>query len=158
MDAEAIKRQAQSENTPPEILAELATSKDKEIRRCVAGNPNTPVETLEKLGVDFLDNIVANPIFDLLLLENSESKFILLSLAGASTTSVEKSTELAEHQDRDIRVAVAAKYKTPADIRNNIFKGDWQMKESVEKYYKISKELLCDLSKENSFMCVLLLL
>ena len=90
MDAEQIKKQAQDENTPPEILAELASSKDKEIRRRSASNPNTAVEILEKLDEEFPDEITANPIFDLLLLENPESKFILLSLAGASTTSVEK--------------------------------------------------------------------
>ena len=90
MDAEAIKRQAQDENTPPEILAELATSEDKEIRRCIASNPNTAVEILEKLGEEFPDEITANPIFDLLLLENPDSKFVLLSLARSSTTSVEK--------------------------------------------------------------------
>ena len=154
MDAEQIWRQAQDENTSPETLAELAKSKDKEILRLVAGNPNTLVETLEKLGEEFPDAIVNNPIFDLLLLENPESKFILLSLAGASTTSVEKLKKLAEHQDRDIRVAVAANHNTPTNIVNNLFKSDWEMKQSVSKNKNISKELLCNLAKENScYVC-----
>ena len=97
MDAEQVKKQAQDENTPPGILSELATSKNKEIRRCVAGNPNTPVKALEKLYKEFSDEIVTNPIFDLLLLENPEGKFALLSLAWASTTSVGKLKELANH-------------------------------------------------------------
>ena len=151
MDAEQIKKQARDENTPPKILAKLAKSKDKEIRRYITENPNTPVEALEKLGEEFPDAIVANPIFNLLLLEDPESKFVLLSLARASTTSVEKLKELAEHQDRDIRVAVAANHKTPTDIINKIFRGDWEMKQSVAKNKNVSKELLCDLAEENSF-------
>ena len=87
MSIEEIRKQAQHENTAPEILAKLANSQDKEILRHVASNPNTPVETLEKLGKKFPDEITANPIFELLLLENPESKFIQLSLARSSTTS-----------------------------------------------------------------------
>ena len=116
MDAEQVKKQAQDENTPPGILSELATSKNKEILRCVAGNPNTPVKTLEKLGAKFPDEIIGNPIFDLLLLENSENKFVLLSLARASTTSVEKLKELAICQDRKIVEAIIKNSKSDADV------------------------------------------
>ena len=110
MDAEGIRQQAQDENTAPEILAELANSKDYLTRQYVASNPNTPIETLENLGEEFPDEIVANPIFDLLQLENSESKFIksiLLSLAKSPKTSVEKLSELANYRDTKIREAVA---------------------------------------------------
>ena len=151
MDAEQIWRQAQDENTPPEILAELATSKDKQILRYVAGNPNTPVEILEKLGVDFADDIVANPIFDLLLLENPEHKFVLLSLARASTTSIDKLKELANHQDKDIREAVVVNRQTPADIINSIFEQDIWIKESVARNPNASEALLCNLAKENNY-------
>ena len=124
MDAEQIWRQAQDENTSPEILAKLAKSKDKEILRLVAGNPNTPVETLEKLGKEFPDAIVENPIFDLLLLENPESKFVLLSLARASTTSVKKLRELANYQDRNIIQAVARNSNTPGDFLDYLYKNN----------------------------------
>ncbi|MEM7595366.1 MAG: hypothetical protein AAF383_28365 [Cyanobacteria bacterium P01_A01_bin.83] len=90
MDTEQTWRQAEDENTSPEILAKLAKSRKKNIRCCVAGNLNTPVGILEKLGEKFPDVVVANPIFSLLLLENPESKFVLVSLARASTTSREK--------------------------------------------------------------------
>ena len=151
MDDEQIWRQAQNENTLPEILAELAKSRDKEILRCVAGNPNTTGEILEKLGVDFADEIVANPIFDLLLLENPESKFVLLSLARASTTSVGKLKELANHQDKDIKEAVAVNRRTPADIIDSIFEKDIWIKESVARNPHASEKLLCDLAKENNY-------
>ena len=70
MDVEGIRQQAQDENTAPEILAKLATSKDKLTRQYVAGNPNTPSETLLSLGAEFPRELLNNPIFDLLLLEN----------------------------------------------------------------------------------------
>lgn len=124
MDAEEIKKQAQDENTPSEILVELAKSKDKEILRAIAGNPNTPVEVLETLGAEFPDTIVNNPIFDLLLLENPESKFVLLSLARASTTSVEKLKELANYPNMVIVDAVVKNLKTPTNIIDNIYKNN----------------------------------
>ena len=156
MSIEEIKQQARDENTPSEILAKLAKSKDKQILRLVAGNPNTPVETLEKLSEEFPDAIVENPIFDLLLLEDSENKFALLSLARASTTSVEKLDELANHQDEDIIKAVVKNSKTPAYILDNIYKknthillpriflenqntGDITLARIIMIYYGISK-------------------
>jgi len=122
MDDEQIWRQAQNENTSPEILAKLAISKDKEIRRCIAGNPNTPVKTLEKLGAEFPGAIVNNPLFDLLLLENPESRFIILSLARSSTTSIEKLAKLANHQNILVRQAVVRNAKTTGNIIDSIFK------------------------------------
>ena len=124
MDVEQIRQQAQDENTAPEILAELANSEDKLTRQYVTSNPNTPIETLENLGKEFPDEITANPIFDLLLLENPESKFVLLFLARASTTPEEKLNELAYHQDNNIREAIVKNSKTPANILDNIFENN----------------------------------
>jgi hypothetical protein len=44
--------QAQDPNTPPEVLATLATSNEAEVRYCVAGNPSTPAAVLEALARD----------------------------------------------------------------------------------------------------------
>ena len=121
MDIKEIRQQAQDENTSPKILAELAKSKDKEILRRIAGNPNTPVEILEMLGAELADAIVENPIFDLLLLENPESKFISLTFARASTTSVGKLRELANHKNKIIVEAVVKNQKTPVNILDSVF-------------------------------------
>ena len=121
MDTEQIRRQAQDENTAPEILSQLSTSEDYLTRQYVASNLNTPVEILENLGEKFPDEIIANPIFNLLLLENPESKLVLLSLARGSTTSEEKLNELANHHDINIREAVVKNSKTPANILDSIF-------------------------------------
>jgi hypothetical protein len=55
---------------PAELLKKLATSTDKKIKKAVAANPNTPVEELMTLGAEFPKQLLENPIFDLLLLEN----------------------------------------------------------------------------------------
>ncbi len=107
MSIEQERQQAQDENTATEILAKLATSEDKLTRQCVASNPNTSIEILQKLGSEFPDEITVNPIFDLLLLENPENKFVLLCLARSSTTSEKKLSELANHKDTEILIAVA---------------------------------------------------
>ena len=124
MDTKQIRRQAQDENTAPEILSQLSTSEDYLTRQYVASNLNTPVEILENLGEKFPDEIIANPIFNLLLLENPESKLVLLSLARGSTTSEEKLNELANHHDINIREAVVKNSKTPANILDSIFENN----------------------------------
>lgn len=56
--------------TSPEILLSLSISKDYETRKAVASNPNTPTEILFKLGIEFPHELLENPVFSLLLLEN----------------------------------------------------------------------------------------
>ena len=102
-----LRKQAQDENTTSETLAELANSKDYLTRQYVAGNPNTPVNLLEILSLDFPDEIIQNLAFDLLMLENPERKFLLLCLAKSSSTTQEKLRELADKKDVHIREAVA---------------------------------------------------
>lgn len=70
MSTEQTRLQAQDENIAPEVLAELANSEDYLTRQYVASNPNTPTEALLKLGAEFPRELLDNPIFDLLLLEN----------------------------------------------------------------------------------------
>ena len=84
-------------------------------------------------------------------LENPESKFVLLSLARASTTSIEKLAELANHSDLDIREAVVINDKTPAHVVDSIFAQDISIKESVAKNPNASENLLCSLAKDNNY-------
>ncbi len=60
---------ARNPHTSPQVLHKLASSKNWELRRLVASNPNTPTEVLWQLGIDFPETILANPIFELLQLE-----------------------------------------------------------------------------------------
>ena len=103
-----IQQQAQDATTPPEILRDLATHNSQQIRQYVASNPNTPVEILEKIGAEFPEEVVNNPIFELLRLENPESEFISLCLARSVNTTARELEKIASKtQQRDIYVAIA---------------------------------------------------
>lgn len=107
---------AKNDRTSPDLLAQLAVDKDAEIRQAVASNPNTPQDILLKLGKEFPEALVANPIFNILLLENPESQFYRLSLARSSTTSVEILENLAQLPDEEILCAIALNPNTPVAI------------------------------------------
>ncbi|VEP17727.1 hypothetical protein H1P_6390003 [Hyella patelloides LEGE 07179] len=116
MDIRQARQLAQDENTTPEKLEKLARNKDYQTRKYVAGNPNTPVIVLEKLGAEFPEEITNNPIFYLLLLENPESEFVRLSLARSSTTEPKTLVKLAESNDFNLLYAIAGNLNTPLDI------------------------------------------
>ena len=59
---------ATNPSSDPQSLRKIATGKDWELRRLVAGNPNTPTDVLWQLGIDFPEAILANPVFELLQL------------------------------------------------------------------------------------------
>lgn len=66
----------------------MADSDDILVRQHIAQNPNSTTETLLKLGNEFPELIIANPIFDLLLIENPESDFIKVSLFRSVATPI----------------------------------------------------------------------
>lgn len=55
-----------------DVLAKLADSSDQETRRNVVCNVGTPPETLLSLAQEFPVEFFANPLFDLLLLEDPQ--------------------------------------------------------------------------------------
>jgi hypothetical protein len=52
MDFDAKLELARKDDTPVEVLEELAVDKDWHVRCGVAENPNTPIKTLELLATD----------------------------------------------------------------------------------------------------------
>jgi len=52
------------------VLTRLAASADRQTRRAVAMNPQTPKDVLLKLAPTFPGEFFTNPVFDLLLLED----------------------------------------------------------------------------------------
>jgi hypothetical protein len=56
-------------NTDPQLLRKISAAKDWELRQLVASNPNTPMDILWQLGIDFPEAILSNPIFELLQIE-----------------------------------------------------------------------------------------
>jgi hypothetical protein len=113
------KQFAQADDTLPDILTALSQDSNVEVRLVVAGNPNTPVNVLQKLGEEFPDAITDNPIFNLLLLENLDTYFIKLSLARSSTTSAEILTQFANaryYSEEEIVRAVANNPNAPISV------------------------------------------
>jgi hypothetical protein len=65
-----LLEEARNPQTAPERLRVLASQASPEVRRAVAGNPNTPEEVLLRLAVHFPEEVAGNPVLELLLLVN----------------------------------------------------------------------------------------
>jgi hypothetical protein len=61
---------AQNPGTPAELLEALANRIDVTTRQNVAANPNTPTEVLLRLANEFPREVLSNPVFPLLFLED----------------------------------------------------------------------------------------
>lgn len=67
-DSRLARLVAANPNASPDLLLELSHSDDKAVRKACTSNANTPVEALLKLGAQFPEQLLENPVFDLLLL------------------------------------------------------------------------------------------
>ena len=112
---------AASEDTPSEVLEQLAQDEDADVRRRTASNPNTPPRILLSLGEEFPEEVIENPVFGLLLLEDFGSDSILLIFARSSTTSAQKLTELATTSSKKILTALAQNPNTPTSVLQQLF-------------------------------------
>ena len=106
------KKQLAREDTSVDLLIQLS-KEDSEIRRLVAANSNTPLQVLESLGVGYADEIVSNPVFDLLWLESSDSQFLKMCLAKAATTPPDVLEKLS--CDRDVLISVLERLANSSD-------------------------------------------
>jgi hypothetical protein len=110
---------ALSDKTSAQILEQLAESRESEVLRAVAGNPNTPIKIIESLSMrGYYEEVVANPFFSLIMLENSNSKFVSLYLANSDRTPASKLAELAENQLEDVRRAIVSSKNVTVDNRS----------------------------------------
>ena len=159
---------ASADDTSVVVLEELSSHPQPEVREAVARNPNTPTETLRKLGKEFPDAITANPVFNLLLLENPESHFVRLSLARSTTTSEDTIARLLEIEDEEILCAVARNPKTPLHILEQLVENPplfWDDENADESDFdelftaivqnpNTSESLLLQLAERGSFYVV----
>ncbi|MBN3870976.1 hypothetical protein [Nostoc sp. JL33] len=103
---------AKNPSAPTQLLQKLANDSDIEVRKAVASNPNTPHELLLELGKAFPNELLNNPVFDLLLLGNTclqrripvDSYHELLKKEDISTSLLEILT-----RNGDQEIAEAAK-------------------------------------------------
>lgn len=129
-----LKEIASNPSSPPSLLTELSYHYDLEIRSLVASNPNTPQDILMQLGYEFPDEIIENPVFNLLTIEEPDSRFVRLSLARSTKTDPEILAKLAatEKEDEMICCAVAKNISTPLDAFKTLV--GWRAPEDYGKY------------------------
>ena len=109
---------AQNANAAPSLLLIFSCSSDNIIRKNVAGNPNAPTEILLELGAEFPRELLNNPVFSLLLLENPNfvadiplvTLLSLLKLDEVPTQFLELATS---HDDVEVLLTIAMNPKTP---------------------------------------------
>lgn len=109
---------AHNANAAPNLLRIFSSSSDNIIRKNVAGNPNTPTEILLELGAEFPQELLDNPIFSLLLLENPNfvadiplvTLLSLLKLDEVPPPFLELATS---HDDVEVLLTIAMNPKTP---------------------------------------------
>ncbi|MBV6628285.1 MAG: hypothetical protein KI793_36090 [Rivularia sp. (in: Bacteria)] len=109
---------AKNANTAPNLLRDLSSNSDRIIRANIAGNPNTPTDILLELGADFPQQLLENPVFSLLLLENPNfvadipvaTLLSLLKIDGVSPQFLELASN---HDDVEVLLTIAMNPKTP---------------------------------------------
>ncbi len=114
---------AKNPSAPPALLRELGNSSDTITRKNVAANPNTPTEVLLKLGGEFPLQLLDNPVFFLLLLENPNlldeiplTSTTLKSLLKEEKIPVFFLTWAANKPNREVQLAVTMNAQTPSEV------------------------------------------
>ena len=70
-DPKLARLVAANPSASAELLLELSRREEKAVRKACTSHANTPVEALLKLGAQFPEQLLENPVFDLLLLDHS---------------------------------------------------------------------------------------
>lgn len=136
-----------------ELLRELAGSRNPDTRQNVAANPNTPTEVLLKLGEEFPQEVVNNPVFSLLFLENPN---ILheMPVAVLRNIVVQEGVpvfilEYAAHSwDAKVQMAVATNAQTPSATLEKLAKSRYsEVAEAARLHVNLAGEMTGGLDK-----------
>lgn len=133
--------------TDPELLRELALSPDQKTRQSVAGNPNTPPDILLKLGAEFPSQLLDNPVFPLLLLENlnlvAEIPLpTLRSIFRQKNVPVYILEQVAERADLEVQLGLVKNVQTPLGVLNRLTQSRHpQVVESARLHINLAGEL-----------------
>ncbi|MEH2353470.1 hypothetical protein [Nostoc sp.] len=106
-------------------MRELALSTDQQTRQSVAGNPNTLVDVLLGLGAEFPSQLLDNPVFPLLLLENlnlvAEIPLpTLRSILKQENIPVYILEQAADQADLKVQLALVKNVQTPKGVLNRL--------------------------------------
>ncbi|MEH1934599.1 MAG: hypothetical protein V7L14_12940 [Nostoc sp.] len=134
-------------STDPELLGELALSTDQKTRQSVAGNPNTPVDVLLRLGAEFPSQLLDNPVFPLLLLENlnlvAEIPLpTLRSILKQENVPVYILEQAADQADLEVQLGLVKNVQTPKGVLNRLTQSRHsQVVESARLHINLAGEL-----------------
>ena len=100
------------------LLEKLSHSSDQATRRAVAGNPNTPPQIYVRLGQQFPKEFLANPMLDLLLMENPAlmvevPETMLIRLLKQADCPQSLLAWAAGHDHENVQLAVATNARAP---------------------------------------------
>ena len=112
-------------DSPSKLLTKLSHSSDRSTRARVAANTNTPTADYIRLGQQFPKEFLANPVLDLLLLENPG---LLSELPAALLTRIAKNESCPEtflvwasnHSEEKVQLAVAMNAKAPTQALDRL--------------------------------------
>ncbi len=148
---------AQNIATPEKLLQELSKSSNSAIRKAVCANPNTAIDTLWKLAWEFPQQLLENPICELLILENP-------NFIDDIPTNVFKQLldlpEFPEHfrelafnsKNEKIRLLVACNPNTSVDMLNKLAENrDQAVRRAVACNPNISIDMLNKLSTDQDY-------
>jgi hypothetical protein len=145
----SLIQQAADVNTHPSILLELA-KKNSELARIVATNPNTPVEELVFLGADYPSELINNPIFPLLILENPNlfqemPVETLNSIVQLDDVPEEYLVMAASRNDYDVLTIIANHVKAAKSLLSQIIK----KLTGSEKYCDMESQNIAYIASQN---------
>ena len=147
---ELTRKVASDPGTAPALLAELGGSSDRITRQNVAANPNTPTEVLLKLGAEFPEQLLENPIFSLLLLENPNLTAVipydtLVNLLKCEIVpdSFMKWASDSWRGDRELALALAMNAKTRKNVLKRLLQNSYysEVQEVVQLHVNFAGEM-----------------
>ncbi len=139
---------AEDVSTDREILRKLAQSSDKATREAVAANPNAPTDVLLKLAAEFPQQLLNNPIFSFLLLENPNlvaeiplpSLRSLLRLENVPLFLLEQAADKA---DVEVQLALTMNIQTSKEVLSRLTQSrDSQVVEAARLHVNFAGELI----------------
>lgn len=137
-------------STDPDVLRELGQSSDSGVREAVACNPNSPSDVLLRLGAEFPAQLLENPIFSLLLLENLN--FVeeipiqtLRSLLKQKNVPVYLLELTADRADLEIQLALTMNVQTSEGVLRRLTQSRHaQVVQAAQLHINLAGELTTD--------------
>lgn len=137
-------------NVTSQLLEKLSHSSDRATRARVVANPNTPTAAYLRLGEQFPKEFLANPMLDLLLLENPAlldgvPTSLLVRLLKKDGCPEEFLVWAAGYNDQKVQLAVATNSAAPAEALSRLKVSHYaRVRETVQSRMHFSSNALQD--------------